>query len=189
MAKGQKRKCTATVQSGPKKGKRCGAWALRGHLVCLSHADQKTRESVRFGGAQEGAGRPRKVKPMELEKRLLENYAIAWMQPYWRILGFEIEIDAEGELQLTERPEGGAKIYGESKDGDINMTGHDDLGAQMAAAEKLRDRVFGRPQSRSEFSGKVEHRHVEKLDDAITREIQRLTEELADRDADREPAR
>lgn len=126
---------------------------------------------------------------MEIERRLLENYAIAWMRPYWRILGFDIQLDAEGELTLTERPEGGAKIYGESKEGDINMTEHDDLGAQMAAAERLRDRVFGRPKSTSEFKGTVEHRNAEQLDKAIERELERLTERLAEKDAagDAEP--
>lgn len=91
---------------------------------------------------------------MEIERRLMEEYAIAWMRPYWRILGFEVAIDDEtGNLYLTELEEGGAKIYGESKEGDINMTEHDDLGAQMAAAEKLRDRVFGRPKQTTEISG------------------------------------
>ncbi|HEU4735498.1 MAG TPA: hypothetical protein VFS48_00525, partial [Solirubrobacterales bacterium] len=63
-----KRKCTGKTKTG----KPCGAWALKGHLVCLAHADEKTRASVRFGGAQPGAGRPRKLKPMEVERRLME---------------------------------------------------------------------------------------------------------------------
>jgi hypothetical protein len=33
------------------------------------------------------------------------------------------------------------------------MTDYDDLGAQMAAAEKLRDRVFGRPKQTTEVTG------------------------------------
>lgn len=91
---------------------------------------------------------------MEIERRLMEEYAIAWMRPYWAILGFDVAIDDEtGNLYLAERAGGGAKIYGESKEGDINMTDYDDLGAQMAAAEKLRDRVFGRPKQTTEVSG------------------------------------
>lgn len=148
-----KRKCTGTVKSGPRKGQRCGAWAMKGHLVCLGHADQKTRETMRFGGAQPGAGRPKKLKPMDIEREVMERYVLAWMRPYWRALGFDVGIADDGSLYLTELPEGGAKIYGESKEGDINMTEYDDLGAQITAAEKLRDRVFGRPKQTTEISG------------------------------------
>lgn len=179
-----KRRCKAKTKAG----KPCQAWALHGHMVCLAHADADTRASVGFvPEAGKAGGRPRKVKPMEIEKRLMERYAIAWMKPYWRILGFDVGLDADGELYLTELPEGGAKLYGESKEGFIHVSDADDLGAQMAAAEKLRDRVFGRPTSKSEFSGEVTHRNAERLDQAIERELQRLSERLAERDGDRSP--
>jgi len=128
--------------------------AMAGHMVCLSHAPRNVRDSLGFGGPQPGSGAPRKLKPMEVERRLMEEYAIAWMRPYWAILGFDVAIDEEsGNLYLAERADGGAKLYGESKEGVIKMTDHDDLGAQMAAAEKLRDRVFGRPKQTTEVSG------------------------------------
>jgi hypothetical protein len=75
------------------------------------------------------------------------------MRPYWRALGFDVGVDDDGELYLMELAEGGIKIYGESKEGDINMTDYDDLGGQIAAAEKLRDRVFGRPKQTTEVTG------------------------------------
>lgn len=120
----------------------------------MAHADADTRASVGFTPeAGKLGGRPRKVRPMEVERKLMEEYALAWMRPYWRALGFEVCMAEDGGLYLVEREEGGAKIYGESKEGDINMTEHDDLGAQIAAAEKLRDRVFGRPKQTTEISG------------------------------------
>jgi len=157
----------------------------RGHDPDLPRKTQLTAEDRAKGGAA-----TRKVKPMEIEKRLLENYAIAWMRPYWRILGFDVHLDDDGELALTELPEGGAKLHGESRDGVVRVSDHDDLAAQMAAAEKLRDRVFGRPTSRSQFEGAVEQRRdrsTAQLDRAIehelgqlqARERERLTEQLA----------
>lgn len=89
---------------------------------------------------------------MEIEKQLLEENAVAWMNPYWQALGFELVITDDGP-KLQELEDGGAMIYGESKDGDINMTSHPDLGARINAAEKLRDRVFGRPRQTTEITG------------------------------------
>ncbi|HET7053661.1 MAG TPA: hypothetical protein VFI09_07085 [Solirubrobacterales bacterium] len=181
-----KRRCTARTKAGAQ----CRNGALPGQLVCLSHADRKIKKSAGFGGAQPGSGRPRKLKPAEVEQRLMENYAIAWMRPYWKILGFDVHIDDDGELVLTERPEGGAKLYGTSaKDGTVCVSEHEDLGAQMAAAEKLRDRVFGRPKSMSEFKGEVTHRNAEKIDREVERLTERLTEKaLADRDGEPAPS-
>lgn len=152
----------------------------RGHDPELPQRTQLTAEDRAKGGAA-----TRKVKPMEIERRVMENYAIAWMRPYWRILGFDVRLDDDGELCLTELPEGGAKLHGESRDGVVRVSGHDDLAAQMAAAEKLRDRVFGRPTSRAEVAGTVEHRNADKLNKAIEAEIEQLTARLQARERER----
>lgn len=151
----KKKRCGQLSGKKNAKGGLCGAWPLKGQTVCLAHADADIRASVGFTpDAGNAGGRPRRLKPMEIERNLMERYALAWMRPYWRILGFEVAIDQEdGELYLTESAAGGAKIFGESKEGHVRMSDYDDLGAQMAAAEKLRDRVFGRPKQTTEVTG------------------------------------
>ncbi len=149
MAKDKKRRCTARTQ----KGEQCRNAALKGHMVCIAHAERKVKEARGFGGPQPNSGRPKKLKPMDIERDLMQRYVLAWMRPYWRALGFDVGVDEDGELYLMELAEGGIKIHGESKDGDINMTDYDDLAAQISAAEKLRDRVFGRPKQTTEVSG------------------------------------
>lgn len=140
--------CTGTT----KKGQPCKAAPLKGTTNCLAHSDQETRESTRFGGAQPNAGRPPMPKPTEIMRRLLEQNAVAALRPYWRTLGFDVEIGPDGP-RLVELADGGAKLYGTSKDGDVNVSRHDDLGAMMAAAEKLFDRVYGRPKQQTEITG------------------------------------
>jgi hypothetical protein len=108
MSAKAKKRCGEPSGKSNAKGILCGAWPLKGQSVCLAHADTKIRESAGFVARNGRQGRPRKLKPMEIERNLMERYALAWMRPYWRILGFEVAIDEEdGELYLTEREEGG----------------------------------------------------------------------------------
>jgi hypothetical protein len=85
----KKKRCGQLSGKKNAKGGLCGAWPLRGHLVCLAHADTKIRESAGFVARNGKAGRPRKLKPMDIERNLMERYVLAWMRPYWRILGFD----------------------------------------------------------------------------------------------------
>lgn len=71
--------------------------------------------------------------------------------PYWRTLGFDL-VRTDAGLELREREGGGAKLYGESKEGVIRVSDHDDLGAMVTVAEKLQDRVFGRPKQAVEHT-------------------------------------
>lgn len=120
---------------------------------CRTH-DPNLPDSARLQGPQPGAGRPPKPKPSELERRVVEEHFEKLMRPYWKALGYDVVVAADGEIALVELPQGGAKLYGtSSKDGYVNVSDHDDLGAMIAASEKLRDRVFGRPKQQVEASG------------------------------------
>jgi hypothetical protein len=165
--------------SNPKAGKRgchgetkrktlCDATPLRAGTViegvtvqgkhCRAH-DPDLPDSARFGShaqAREAAklgGRPPNPKPSEVMRRLVEEHVETVIAPHFRTLGYKLERNEAGELTIVEDPAGGAKIYGESKEGDINVTDHDDLGAHIAAAEKLLDRVYGRPKQSTELTG------------------------------------
>ncbi len=149
------RKCAGTT----KKGKPCGASPLKDTTFCLAHSDEEVRDSMGFGGAQPGAGRPRVSKPAEVAQRLVLDNELAIQRPYWRVLGYDVRIGPDGpylvELIDPETGEraGGAKLYGTSKDGIVKMSGHEDLGAQINAAEKIQDRAFGKARQAVEHSG------------------------------------
>jgi nickel-dependent lactate racemase len=142
------RSCKGTTQ----KGNPCKTAPLKDSDYCLAHGDQETRDLVGFGGSQPGAGRPAKPKPSEIARELVEEHIEATLRPHFNALGYEIVLDENG-AHLTEKANGGAKLYGESKDGYINVSEHDDLRAMIAASEKLLDRVYGRPKQVSEVSG------------------------------------
>lgn len=104
------------------------------------------------------------------------------LEPHFRTLGYTVDVE-DGKLNLYELEEGGAKIYGESKTGEIKISPYENLGAMIGAAEKLLDRVYGKPKQHSESKVEVTSK------DHIDREIERLTEEMARRSNGRDPSR
>ncbi len=150
LPKAGKHGCTGTTR----KGEPCDAHPLRGSdpKVCLAHADRTTRESVGFIAANGKAGRKRIPGFTEVQRRLVEENAAAVQRPYWRVLGYDVKIGPAGPY-LVEIEEGGAKLYGTSKTGDVRVSPYDDLGAMMTASEKLQDRTHGRPRQAVEHSG------------------------------------
>lgn len=143
---------TPSCTGKTKKGTRCKAHPLKGTKRCLAHSDSKTRESVGFVAANGKAGRKPLPKPTEVGRRLVEQNIVAVQRPYWRALGYDVELGPDGPF-LVEVEHGGAKLYGTSKSGVVNMSKHDDLGAMMTAAEKLQDRAFGRPKQTTALTG------------------------------------
>jgi hypothetical protein len=159
-----KRRCQETTKAGTP----CGASPLRpGKVIegvkvsgkfCFSH-EANLPDSIRFGSRAQAkeaaklAGRPPKPKPSEIMRKLVEDHVESVIAPHFRTLGYKLERNEAGELTIVEDPDGGAKIYGESKEGYINVTDHDDLSAHIAAAEKLLDRVYGRPKQATELTG------------------------------------
>lgn len=151
-----KRRCNGTNAAGNP----CDSPPLRKGTViddvkvsgdwCRAH-DPELPDSARPGGAQPGAGRPRLPRPSEIMQRLAEENVLALQRPYWRTLGYDVLIGPDGPY-LVELAEGGAKMSA-TFEGRVKVSQHDDLGAQMAAAEKLQDRVYGKPKQATEISG------------------------------------
>jgi hypothetical protein len=178
---------TRTCQDTTKAGKPCGANPLKPGTViegvtvtgkwCRNH-DHDLPTSAKLHATrtrEQMGGRPRKPTPAEVERKLIETNIVALERPYWRTLGYDVLLGEDGPY-LVELEGGGAKLFGESKDGYINVSSHDDLGAMIAAAEKLRDRVYGRPKQSSEVTVITQ--------DAIDVAIERMERELAERDGD-----
>jgi hypothetical protein len=144
----ERRHCTGTT----KQGAPCKAAPLKDDDRCSAHTLRPDR--TRFGSpAQASAagklgGRPPLPKPTDVARRLIEENVHRILRPHFLALGLDISDDG-----TVERRDGGAVMFGESKDGDIVKSGYEDLGAQMAAAEKLLDRVYGKPKQATEISG------------------------------------
>lgn len=120
---------------------------------CRAHSPDLS-ETNRFGShaqakaAGDVGGRPPMPKPTEVARQLVERHVFAVLAPHFKTLG--LELGADGEVTPLPR---GAIITGESKDGEVIASTIEDLGAQIAAAEKLLDRVYGRPKQATEISG------------------------------------
>jgi hypothetical protein len=157
-----KRHCESTTDAG----KPCGANPLKpGTIIegitvtgkwCRTHdKDLPTSAKLdRTRTREQMGGRPPKPKLPEVERQLVEQHLEKVLRPYWRTLGYDVVLDAvSGSLSIVSLEGGGAKLYGTSKDGEVRVSAHEDIGAMMEAAEKIRDRVFGRPKQQTEVTG------------------------------------
>lgn len=148
---GEKPRCHATN----KQGEPCAAAPLTGKNYCGAH-DPELPESSRFGSvaqAKEAAklgGRPRNPRPTERLQQIVEENLHVFLRPHLLTLG--LEINADGSISPTNGGMG-ARMFGESKDGEIVASEYEDLGAQIEAVEKVFNRVYGRPKQVSEVSG------------------------------------
>lgn len=87
----------------------------------------------------------------DLARALVEQNIAFVLGPYWRVLGFDIVRTDDG-LELQRHRGGGAKLYGESRDGVVKLSRYEDLGAMVRVAELLQDRVFGKPKQAVEHT-------------------------------------
>ncbi len=141
--------CTGTTRNDTP----CRARPLKGTDRCLAHSDAKVREKVGFIPNNGKAGRPRIPRPTEVLREIVEADVLKFIEPELRILGLEVAYDEDGRPHVQPSPGGGAKLYGTSKDGYVNVSRHEDLGAMAAAANRIFDRVWGRPRQQVEHSG------------------------------------
>lgn len=144
----EKRRCKGTTKAG----KACGANPLKDSDFCLAHSDAKTREAVGFVADNGKQGRPKLPTPTAVARKLIEENIVVILRPHFRALGFDVETGEHGVV-LVPLEGGGAKLYGESRDGVVRASGYDDLGAQIAAADKLLDRIYGKARQSTEITG------------------------------------
>lgn len=144
----EKRVCKATTRAG----KPCKASPLTDSDFCLAHSDAKIRESTGFVADNGKQGRPKLPTPSEVARKLIEENIAIILRPHFRALGYDVETGGEGVV-LVPLEGGGAKLYGESRDGVVRASAYDDLGAQIAAADKLLDRIYGKARQSTELVG------------------------------------
>lgn len=123
------RKCAATT----KKGTPCKVTPQTGGEFCLAHSPKEAQEAAGFGGAQENAGRPPLPKVTDVLREKVEAEADLILKPYF---------DTLRDAVLTA-----------SYEGEVIASDIEDLGAKVAVAEKLLDRVYGKPKQSQEISG------------------------------------
>lgn len=154
----RKRKCKGKTKAG----KPCGANPLRKGTVingvtvtgkwCRTH-DPDLPDSARIQGAQPGAGRPRVPRPTEVAAELVNRHIEKVVRPYWRALGYDVvHNDETGELDIVALEGGGLKMSA-TFEGMVVVSEHEDIGGQVAVAEKLQDRAHGKPTQRTEVTG------------------------------------
>lgn len=91
---------------------------------------------------------------MDLARQLVEQHAATILRPHFKALGLLLADDGT----VTPLPTGAIHVHqGEA-------TNVEDLGAQIAAARELMDRVYGRPKQALEHTGRdgepIEHADV-----------------------------
>ena len=124
-----KRKCKAKTKAG----KPCRGTPLTGKSHCISHSPRKTRAALGFGGVQPGSGRPANPRVVDVMRERVEKEIDAILEPYFD--------------QLE-----GAVVHATFQGG-VYPSDHPDTGARIEAAEKLLDRVYGRPTQTTALTG------------------------------------
>ncbi len=123
-----------------------GKWCRRHDPDLPEWARFGSHAQVRAAGAL--GGRPAMPKPTDIARQLIERHVYTVLAPHFKTIGLDLHDDGS-----VTRLDHGAIVCGESKDGDIVPSEIEDLGAQIAAAEKLLDRVYGRPKQTQEVTG------------------------------------
>jgi hypothetical protein len=156
-------KCSATSR----KNEPCGMPPLKkrastnGKPYCIAHhPDVSDEEKYRHRSMGGKANASRYPKPHELLRRIVEARPDAFIRPHLEALGLEVEFkdsddpERAGQVDIEVHEVGdGAVLFGVSKDGDVVISGHKDLEAQQRAAERLFDRVYGKPKQADKVHG------------------------------------
>lgn len=152
--------CKQKVKSGRRAGQVCGKPTSTAEgcdpKKCWGHQSKEVKRRKGFGGPQEGSGPKKLADPFDVAREAVRQHAELLIKPHFKALGYDIEIlqHKDGpELKITPLEDGGAKVYGESKDGEIVLSSVEDLAGQIVAAEKIIDRLWGRPKVAVEHSG------------------------------------
>lgn len=150
--------CKSKIVKGKRAGEVCGKTVYGDTTKCWGHQPKEAKALKGFGGAIEGSGRKKIESPLELARELVRQHAHILIEPHFKALGYDIEIKLDKEtgdysLELKKRKGGGLKLHGESKEGVIKVSKFEDVAAQIASAEKILDRLFGRPKQALEMGG------------------------------------
>jgi hypothetical protein len=140
-----------------KLGSRCKSYAKTADGLCVRHSASEVEAKALM--AQARAIRDQaKLKPHELMRAVVESNPIAFMQPYLDALGIKVVFVPDPADPRILHPTAvaasdGALLYGVSKDGDVVVSKHKDIEAQQRAAERLFDRIYGKPKQTNIIAG------------------------------------
>lgn len=142
-----------------KAGRQCKARAVTDEGLCTWHSSDA--ETQRIMMEQATALRRRvQAKPHELMRTVIESNPVAFMQPYLDALGIRIVYvpdpanpDLLHPVAVADPTSKGQTLFGISKDGQVVVSDKKDLEAQQRAAERLFDRVYGRPKQTNIIAG------------------------------------
>jgi hypothetical protein len=145
--------CAGTTENGTA----CLSKHVMGSIYCVWHMNESERKRLSIRDPHETQRRITKTKAPELMRQIVEHNTMSILRPYFEALGITLEgYDEEnGKPIVSFNPNAGLKLYGESKDGDIVMTPYADIGGMVTVAEKLMDRVYGKPKQSTTIEGGV----------------------------------
>jgi hypothetical protein len=150
-----RKKCSALTKNGMK----CKSFAYTDDGLCHMHS--KSEEERQLLLKQARAVRDQaKLKPHELMRVVIESNPIAFMQPYLDALGIRVvflpDVNDPQILHPTavvDPNSNGTTLFGVSKDGEVVVSKHKDIEKQQIAAERLFDRVYGKPKQTNIIAG------------------------------------
>lgn len=124
------RRCTELT----KNGEPCQGPVLKDATYCLAHAPEEVRQSKGFGGPQEGAGRPKNPRMVDVLRERMEAELDEWL---------EVLHDARS----AER----GLVVGNGPTAHVDFV--PDHATRLAAFREAFDRAFGKPKQQTELTG------------------------------------
>jgi hypothetical protein len=120
-----------TCSAKTKAGRPCANPVVRPSGLCVVHDPESPTAAIFAPGhPPTSPGKPANPKAVEILERMLEEQIETWLAPYWEAVT-------------------SAVVTG-TYEGKVIASDIADLGARMAATEKVLDRVYGKPTQRTE---------------------------------------
>jgi len=142
-----KRACHGTTKAGNP----CSRPPMRDGDYCIGHADKETKEAKGFGGPQQGSGRPRKPRTVDLMREWVEDHPEAF--------------GVIKEALSAKR----AIVVGNTKDAYVEYV--PDWPTRIVAFKELMDRAYGKSKTFAE--------HTIITDDVLAQAMRTMEEEFA----------
>lgn len=141
-----------------KNGEPCGSFAVTGSRFCISHTPDADLEILGIKpltkAARERRALVKKQSAPAFARKVFEGALDKVMAPYLEALGLRlIGVDEDDKPIFEDVPNGGLMLHGTSKDGDVVMSDYPDLAGRVVVAEKLWDRVYGKPKQTQILEG------------------------------------